>query len=235
MLMFTAAIALVTLAQGIPENPSFDYSGMPTLAAPQTRVVTHSVTVELTDKAANVTSTTVFRTESTSGTAISILVPRMRLGDNRSGQPTFAVSATWDKTPVSLGTYTSRGISREVVQGKIWEYRNDLVGKAQMKAQGTHALRVSYTVPFGRAGVDRKMHVAGYYFTPSSTIGQMNITFRYGGKTVFRLPQVRPDWAWQVGDKGAFIRQESFSPTGQLAYVTFYPGGFENIGGSVKP
>jgi hypothetical protein len=58
------------------------------------------------------------------------------------------------------------------------------------------------------------------------TIGQMNVTYRYGGKTVFRLPEAHPNLGWQTGERGSFVRQENFWPDNQLTFIAFYPGGF---------
>jgi hypothetical protein len=229
--MLTATLTLLLLAQQLPENPGFDLSGMPRVNASGVRVQTHSVMIELVDKVANVTSTTVFRSDSSAAMPVTVTVPRLRIGDANSGQPSFRVSASWSGAPMSLTPTGARGSSRPLGDGKSVVYRSDLMGRASMKAGGTHSLRVSYSVPFGRAGFDQKQRIAGYMFDSGPTIGQLNVAYRYGGRTVFRLPEAHPNWGWQVGAKGVFIRQENFAPSGELTYITFYPGGFENIGG----
>jgi hypothetical protein len=66
----------------------------------------------------------------------------------------------------------------------------------------------------------------GYLFDGDKTLGQMNIAYRYNEKTVFRLPEMHPNLGWQVGDKGAYVREDNYWPDNQLTYLSFYPGGF---------
>jgi hypothetical protein len=37
---------------------------------------------------------------------------------------------------------------------------------------------------------------------------------------------MHPNLGWQVGDKGAFVRENNYWPDNQLTYLTFYPGDF---------
>ena len=54
----------------------------------------------------------------------------------------------------------------------------------------------------------------------------MNISYKYSDKSVFQLPEMHPNLGWQIGDKGAFVREVNYWPDNQLTYLSFYPGGF---------
>jgi hypothetical protein len=43
---------------------------------------------------------------------------------------------------------------------------------------------------------------------------------------VFNLPDVEPKLGWSVGTRGAFVRKTNYTPTGEIAFVAFWPGGF---------
>ena len=227
--MITTAIALLTLgAQRAPESASFDYSGLPQLRTiEKVEVQYHTVTLDVGDVRdgyVDVVTTTVFKNRTNHAIRATLIVPRRRIGDANSGQPGFSINATWDKKPLPLIEAADRGYS-EVV-GKSVKYSSDLSAKVILQAGGTYGLRTSYEVAIGKVGYEQKQHIAGYLFDGDKTIGQMNVSFKYNEKTVFRLPEVRPNLGWQIGDKGAFIREENYWPDNQLMYLTFYSGDF---------
>lgn len=230
--MLTTALAMLAVGMDIPENPSFDFSGVPSLA--RATLKTHGVTIDMsTEKVATVSSVSVFKNESDAPLTVQLWVPRRRIGDEKSGNPTFNINALWDNAPLKLSPATA-GLQGTKVgnDNKSYAYKSDLVASVTFKPQQTCSLKINYSLPFGRCGYDQKQRIAGYVFDSSNTIGLLSISYRYGGPTVFRLPESHPtDWGWQVGAKGVFTRKENFVSDGSLTYIDFYPGGFENIGG----
>lgn len=230
--MLTTLIASAILAPALPENPSFDYSGLPSV--PKTAMKTHGVQIDMaTEKVATVTSTTVVKNMGTEPLTTQVRIPRRRVGDALSGNPTFLVKALWDNKPLEL-IYTNDKPKGEKldIDKKSYSYRSDLYQNVTLGPGQTCSLKISYSIPFGRCGYEKKQLIAGYLFDSDSPVELMSVSFRYGGPTVFRLPEASPkDWGWQVGGKGVFKRIENFQPSGELTYITFYPGGFENIGG----
>jgi len=227
--MITTAIALLALGgQKLPENPSFDYSGLPLLrTAEKVDVQIHNVTAEIgtvRDGYVDFSTTTVYKNMTNTAIRATLIVPRRRYGDANSGQPTFDIKATWDKNPLPLTPASDHGYSEKV--GKVVKYTSDLSTKVKLDPQATHALRITYEVPIGKVGYEQKQRIAGYLFDGDKTIDQMNIAYRYSEKTVFRLPEAHPNLGWQVGDKGAFIRENNYWPDNQMTYLSFYPGDF---------
>jgi len=227
--MVTTAFLLVALyQQKLPENPSFDYSGMPQLrTAERVDILSHNVTLDIDatrEGFVDVSSTTVFK-NTTKGTVKAVLiVPRRRFGDAMSSFPGFDISASWDKTKLSLAPASDHGFSETI--GKTVKYSTDLSANVKLAPGATYGLRINYVVPLGKGGYEQKQCLVGYLFDGDKTIGQMNIAYRYGGKTVFSLPEAHPNLGWQIGEKGAFVRQSNYWPDNQLTFVTFYPGGF---------
>jgi hypothetical protein len=229
--MLTTVLASMLLAPVLPENPSFDYSGLPSV--PKTSMKTHGVQVDMsTEKVATITSTTVVKNEGTEPLKTIVSIPRRRVGDAKSGNPSFQVKALWNNQPLSL--VATSGIPRGQkldIDNKSYVYKSDVFQQVTLGPGQTCSLKITYSIPFGRCGFEQKQKIAGYLFEGDQTVGLVSLSYRYGGPTVFRLPEAFPkDWGWQVGAKGVFRRLENFTPNGELTYITFYPGGFDRIG-----
>jgi hypothetical protein len=227
--MITTAIVLLALGgQHLPVNASFDYSGLPLLrTAEKVDVPFHTVTADIggvKDGYVDVTTTTVYKNQTNSIVRATLIIPRRRYGDAQSGQPTFDIKATWNDAVLVLKPAADQGY-KEVV-GKTVKYASDLSTKVKLDPGATYALRVSYEVLLGRSGYEQKQRVTGYLFDGDKTIGQMNISYKYSDKSVFQLPEMHPNLGWQIGDKGAFVREVNYWPDNQLTYLSFYPGGF---------
>ncbi len=227
--MITTAIALLTLVgQKLPDNVSFDYSGLPQLrTAEKVDIQYHTVTVDIggvKDGYVDVSTTTVFKNMTKAIVKATLIVPRRRFGDANSGQPGFDISATWEKRPIKLNPASDHGYTE--ITGKVYKYASDLSTKVALNPGATYALRISYEVPFGKSGYEQKQRIAGYLFDGDKAVGQMNIAYKYTEKSVFRLPELRPNLGWQIGEKGAFVREENFWPDNKMTFMTFFPGGF---------
>ncbi len=209
----------------LPENPSADYSGIPQITGGSVTMVTHAATIELYKDYALVSSVSQIHNDGGVG-MVTVNIPRGRLGDSRSGGPGFAVTATWANAPITL----TSGATNTAEVGKSVVFTNTLSGRAAMKAKGSYALRISYRVPLGRCGFDRKQFLAAYDMSSSHTIGALNVTYKFAKGVVFRLPAPKPDLGWQIGDRGAFVRLNSYDGSAGLSYLEFYSGGFSPIG-----
>lgn len=209
----------------LPTDTTLDYTGLPQLAAPVPyEIQTQNTTIEVEGGTVTVDSTTVVRNRGDAATG-TILVPRRRAGDTASGQPTFTVEATWDKKPLTLAPVADRGTS-ERVDVRVTRYASDLAASVPLGKQATHALRLHATIALGRTGRSPQKRVAGYLLEGGVPFGTLNLSFKYGPPTVFNLPDVAPDYGWQVGTRGAFVRRTNFAPNGDIASIAFYPGGF---------
>ena len=171
-----------------------------------------------------VESTTEYRNRG-DATNATVLVPRRRTGDETSGQPTFSVAATWDKRPIALAPVAPRGTD-ERVDARQTRYASDLSATVPFGKQATHALRLRATLALGRTGRGPQQRIAGYLLEGGVPFGTLNLSFQYGPPTVFNLPSVAPDYGWQVGTRGAFVRRKDYLPKGDVATIAFYKGGF---------
>lgn len=222
--MHALIAAIVLQGQDLPENPNVDYSGIPRISGGDTSLVSHSATIELYKDYAMVTSTTQVRNLGGAGSA-ALSFTRGRVGDEKSGAPNFPMSVTWNNKPVVLTA--KAGTSQ--LNGKHSIFTANLAGKGPMVKGGSYALKVSYRVPLGRAGFDRKQYLAAYDLA-SAPVGVANITYKFAKGVVFRLPEPKPDLGWQVGARGAFVRLQNYDGSHGLTYLNFYSGGFDNIG-----
>ena len=220
----------------VDDNLSFDYSGFPQLRASAPFAIrSHGVTLDADaknvevskDGTVTVTSITVFRYQGNEDCVGTVVIPRIRVGDEQSGQATFKVEATWDKKKIDLSPDTPKGTQKG--GGKEVTYRNDLSGMVMYKKQGTHALRITYKVALGRAGYEQKQRIVGYLLNPPMPVDLLAISYRFAESTMFGLPAVAPDLGWSIGDKGATYRKENFQASKQLTSVVFYPTDLGNI------
>lgn len=209
----------------LPPDTALDYTGLPEIASAQPfEIRGHSATLKVEGNTVVVESTTEIRNRGEGGTA-TVLIPRRRLGDDASGQPTFTVEATWDKKPVKLVSVTSRGTS-ERVDARQTRYASDLSASVSFAKQATHALRLRATTPLGKTGAAPPRRIAGYLLEGTVPIGVLNLTYQYGRPTVFDLPTAAPDLGWQIGSRGAFARKTGYTPNGEVASIAFWAGGF---------
>ena len=205
----------------LPADTALDLTGLPQIAAPTPfEIRGHSATIRVEGDAVSVESTTEIRNRGDATTA-TVLVPRRRVGDEDSGQPTFTVEGTWDKRPVTFAPVAPRGTD-ERVSARTTEYASDLSATVPFGKQATHALRLRATLALGRTGRGPQQRIAGYLLEGGVPFGTLNLSFKYGPPTVFNLPTVAPGWRWQVGTRGAFVQRKNFLPKGETASMAFY-------------
>jgi hypothetical protein len=214
-----------------PPNPSFEYSGVPSFDAPEGALAmrSHSATIEIGDAFADVSTVSEIRNTSGRALTVRVTLPRYRQGDDKSSAPDFGVTATINNHPLTLRQSLGSGPIVRKDSGIL--RRNPLETTLYLAKDATYGLRISYRVPVGRAGFDRKLRLVGYSLGEGVAIGQLAISYRTAPKVVFRLPRPSPDLGWQVGGRGAFVKRTNFTSSGELTYVTYYPGGFDDIGG----
>lgn len=209
----------------LPTDTTLDTTGLPQLAAPTPYEIRgHNATIRVEGNTVTIDSTTEYRNRGDAGTG-AILVPRRRTGDETSGQPTFTVEATWDKKPIALLPVAARGTT-ERVNARESRYASDLAASVPLGKQATHALRLHATLALGHTGRSPQKRIAGYLLEGGVPFRVLNLAFKYGPPTVFDLPNVAPNYGWQVGTHGAFVRKTNYTPNGDVASIAFYKGGF---------
>lgn len=231
--MLTTLLALVVAQQAspFPKNPDFDYSGIPMFDAPgdMLQVRSHSATIEVGETFADVATVTELRNLSGNTLRVHVTVPRYRLGPGTPKAPDFNISASINKHPLTLEPPQVRGGPLMLI-GDAVQRHNELQTTLYLAPNTSYGFRTSYRVPVGRAGVDHKLRLVGYALARSFPIGNLSISYRTAAASVFHLPRPLPDLGWQIGPRGAYAKLSNFTPHGQVTYVTFYSGGFEDIG-----
>lgn len=220
--MLTVALAL-TILQGpkLAENAAVDFSGIPEITGGNVSIVSHSVTIELNKTFADVNSLTLVKNNGAAG-RVDLAIPRIHVDKGVASSAHFDVQATWANAPIALN---------QAMRSRWGADLDFLSGNGAMVAGGSYALRIHFRAPLGKAGFDRKQLIAAYDLSSSNPIGQVNVTYRYAPKVVFHLPSAHPRLGWQIGTKGAFVRLTNYAGDAGASYVTFYPGGFNDIGG----
>ena len=93
---------------------------------------------------------------------------------------------------------------------------------AKVQNLGSYALRINYRVPLGKCGFDRKQFLAAYDLTSAQPIGTLMISYKFGPRAVFRLPEPKPDLGWQIGTTGAFLKKTDYDGRAGLSHLAFY-------------
>jgi len=227
--MLPITFALLAYQVNLPPAPSFDYSGTPSFAgvdASNLLIRGHSAIVEVGSREVRVSTTTEVKNRSNRAITVRLVVPRRREGDENSGQPTFAVSATLGQAFVNLRPVSTRGSQRELGPKHV-HYESDLQAPVTLQPGATYGLRTSYSVALGHAAADGKTKVTGYALEGDASIGQFNLSYKTSRGEVFRLPEAHPSLDWEIGTTGAFTKKTDFVPGHRLSWISFYAGGFD--------
>lgn len=225
-MVVTALLALASY-EPLPPARDFAFTGTPYLAgaaAASIAVPTHSATIELVDpRTARVSSITQFKNLTGVEQKASLQVPWKVSGSVSPNGASFrTLKVAWngrDLPMMSTMIYPPTGASAEVV----------------LPPNATASVRVSLEAPVRRTGLGNKQFIVGYALTGDRPVGKLNLTYRYvgnlTGRDVFRLPEAFPkSFPWTIGDRGTFLRLEDVRPSEAVTYLTFYPGGYSDIG-----
>jgi hypothetical protein len=218
-----ALAAQAPVAPALPPNAMLAYTGLPTLQSSQgpLDVRSHSVTLTVRNGVVEGVSTTEIRNPASAVANVTVRIPERGVSAS-SARPTVTVEATWAGRPLELGI----GDIPVTKGSRSSRWSSDRSATAYMPPRSTAALRITFRVPLGTAGLDRKLRLLAYELGGDQPIGQLNLTVRYDEREVFRLPEIRPVAGWQIGPRGAFLRLQNFRPKGETVVATFYPGGF---------
>jgi hypothetical protein len=227
MIATVLAVALAAQAadpQAFPRNATLAYTGLPTFASDQGALDVRSQSVTLTVRGGVVegVSTTEIRNPASAVANVKVTIPEWGYATTKVGSGVVS-EATWAGRPLDLQIGRTT-VTHSSAPPRRWSSSRSAT--AYMPPRSTAALRITFRVPLGTAGLDRKLRVLAYELGGDQPIGQLNLTVRYDEREVFRLPEIRPAAGWQVGARGAFLRLQNFRPKGETVVATFYPGGF---------
>ena len=102
--------------------------------------------------------------------------------------------------------------------------------RVTVKKEATHSLRIKHSLPVGVSGIDREERLVGYRVTDikqMKALEQFRMAVKYDGKTVFVPIAAKPDWGWQVGANGAYLKMDGKkSDRDSVLTFRYYPAGF---------
>jgi hypothetical protein len=173
-----------------------------------------------------VTELLVVKNNSANAVDTAFYIPRYRSVPNSDTVPNFPVSATWDKTNLTM---TAAPSDASVPAGVT---SSPLMAPVHFGAGATAGVRISYSTPFGKVGAGALPYKVGFDMPGpraegANTISQLNFSLKYGQRTVFGLPDLLPTWPWQVSKSGASVRITDYAMTNQLVTATFYTGDYK--------
>lgn len=220
-----------------PEAPtplSVAYSGVPgVVGQPAVRMQIHNATQTIEGTQVVTESLSLLKNTSDVELKLQIALPWNSFCTNEDFLvPPSTLKATWDKADVALAS-DWKGLA-DKPSGPRFRAKNYLL-TATVKPNATHALRVRYETPLGRGGLDNLLRVVPYGVENglrwSGPIEQFQLAVKHAPKAVFQVFSATPNWGWQIGPSGAFLKREAFEPRSPLLLFSFYPGGFGDIGG----
>lgn len=239
--MILTSLAAVILGQTLSENASVIYTGFPALKqAASIRLVSLSAsgTVEKQTYAQEVT--VVLKNTSDKEVVATITVPVHGQNVSWPMLKEHRVSATVDQVALTLArsaVTTEPDISQKD-NGRVYgTYQASHDASVTFKPGQTRALRTRFVAPLGAAGLDGMQRLLVFETagknTWQGTCDQFNYALKYEPSVVFNVFAALPKaWGWQVGTRGAFVKRTPFTPEAKsLVVFTFYPNGFDRIGG----
>ena len=233
-----ATLALVQSPGPLPTNAAIVFSGIPGIvgsASADVRMTSHGVSFDLTKAVATVSSVSLFHNDAAQPATVLLKLPVDAQNPVLGRGWDIDFSATLDGVKLKVGPWKEEQRLTEAAGSpwtKILRYK---AAQVTFKPKATHVLRLSYQVPMGKAGLDGMNRLIAYETAGANSwkgpMDRLNFIVHFGKGVVFHVISAEPNWGWQIGDKGAFFKQESFRPSGDtLARFIFYPGGYDKIG-----
>ena len=229
--MIALALTLATLQQqapaGLPQDAEAVYPAMPVLTPAEgsgvTPVVTiHASTATLTKDTVTFESLTLYKNTSATEGEVNLDVD---FGSYRSGfGSAIKVEGKWSDQPLPDPQIVVR--TPESTDAGHYTLRYKLA----MKKNATHSLRLKFTVPVGKSGVDREERLIAYRVrdlgqTPA--LEQFRLSVKYNSESVFVPIGATPDWGWQIGANGAYLKLDGRkSDKDSLLVFRYYPPSF---------
>lgn len=239
--MPTVLLAIIA-AQTIPSSASVLYPCFPeTPDDTPIRVVTHSATTRLDKKSSSVSSLTVLKNISSKPINLTLHLPVRGRFVNWAQTEGLRFSANLGgaKLPLKAGEIKRTTPTAQQKANGVWADSFEKIYSATVsfKPGETKSITSSYSAPIGRAGLDGVQRMVVYDTAGADNwngpVGQFNYAIQYKPSLVLQVYAALPEGNWQIGPGGAFWKKYDFSPAEKpLLIFTYYPGGFDEIGGS---
>ncbi len=185
----------------------------------------HSATATLTKDEASFESLSLYKnTTNFQGRAeLIVAFESWRSGFGKA----IKVEATWSDKPITpVGAV--KVLQSYPEKGQIGSYAIRYL--VPVVKQGTHSLKLKFTLPVGVSGVDREERLIAYRVADigqATPLSQFRMAVKYNPTIVFVPIGALPDWGWQVGADGAYLKLDG-TPSNRDGMLVFryYPAGF---------
>ena len=140
--------------------------------------------------------------------------------------PGIKLDAKWADAPVLPSTTVV--VPSVPEKGQMGTYT--LKFNLPVKKQATYSLKLKFVLPVGKSGVDREERLVGYRVSNTgqvAPINQFRFAVQFSPETVFAPIEAKPNWGWQVGPDGAYLKLDG-RRSDQDAVIVFryYPPTF---------
>ena len=227
------ALALAQTPKNIPADAELIYPLMPRLtsvanedgAKVRTHMTIHSMTVKLGKEKSSYESLSLFKNSADVEGEVDLVVA---FEAYRSGfGADIPVTVVWSDEEVEPVDLKTRYAVPE--KGQIGLYA--LTYRVTVKKLSTHSLRIKFKLPVGKSGIDREERLIAYRvfdIKQSQALEQFRMAVKFSEELVFATIASKPDWGWEVGTKGAYLKLDG-KKSDRDAIVTYryYPGGFD--------
>ncbi len=200
----------------IPQTPHVRATGM------ELDRQLHSVTYTMTKTEVKVETLTLYKNMSSNGGTATVSLGFT--GFRHYGAESVKPTVKWSDKAVAESTRVSTKMpGNSVMMSAMFD--------VEVKPNATHSLRTTFTIPVGKAGIDREERIVAYDVSPNKkdpNLKDFHFAIKYKPEVVFSPIGTKPDnWGWQVGASGAFIGKENAKfDKRQVFTFRFYPGGF---------
>jgi hypothetical protein len=240
--MIATALAATLLGQTIPSSASVLYPCFPeSPSETQVRLVTHSATYNLDKTSVRCSTQSVFKNLSAKPVTLNLRLPVRGKQVNWAQSEGLRFSAMVGKAAVSLnaGAIQRTDPTAQQKANGIWAgtFEKAYTVTLSFKAGETKSVSSTFSAPIGRAGLDGAQRMVVYDTAGADNwngeVQQFNYAIQYKPSLVLQVYAALPEGNWQIGSSGAFWKKYDFAPPQKpLLIFTYYPGGFDEIGGS---
>ncbi len=219
------AIAFLT-APVLPANLTSDMLGMPILRSDSVKILSHSATFQVERDAVTVESTTLYQNATNSVLKTEVGIPQLSYGKTGT-RGLIPVTGQWDNKALKL-TSANPWLDLESLKRGPSVVRFSHA-EVSFVPNGKASLKLRYKVPVGRVGYESKERAVGYLLHETKPIETLNLSYKYTQRVVFNLPEMMspPNWGWQIGLQGAYIRRTGFVPRYDSVLMHYYASDFQ--------
>ena len=134
------------------------------------------------------------------------------------------VEALWGGLPVQ-SSGAVRVVQSLPEKGQLGRYT--ITYKLLVKKQATMSLKLRYKLPMGVSGIDREERLVGYRVSnigQAAPLSQFRMTVKFSPAIVFAPIGALPEWGWEVGPDGAYLKLDGMSSDLDAVLVfRYYP------------